>query len=490
MAGVAGGSVDIADVVVVGGGDAGLMAAIEAADLGASVILLQKNAQVGGKSDWAIGSVTAGGTSMQAAAGIEDTPEAHREDIVAWARKHGASDMPMEKLGLLIDNVPATIERLLDFGVTFSGPHPEEMHRCNRMHVFSPHPMAAVAVLGQQAIARGVRIRCDTPAESLVLDEDGGVIGVRARGRTVKARRAVILACGDYSAKAPQRKDDLPGTEFAFRPWSTGDGQFMAAEIGAATTGMEGPLRLDLRMVDWPYFRPEPFLFDHGAFIVTRSGRRVANELRLQLGADAGLEVARAVDEDLFFVLDTTIVENVATAADDSPNARDGWQTTGKLHLGTFPGIGYAYVQDVLDSGQAAYGSIAEVSATLGIDVAAFEEETGTFGSAMTGETEDAFGRPASGRAPDGGPYLVMGPGRFRVFNGQASVSCDLTMRAQRADGSHIPGLYVAGNVATRANVGYAVGGHGYGLGWALVSGGIAGKEAAALPDRDAVKVG
>jgi succinate dehydrogenase/fumarate reductase flavoprotein subunit len=467
------GSVDTVDVVVIGGGDAGLMAAIEAADLGASVILLQKNAELGGKSSWAIGSVTAGGTSLQAARGIQDTSEAHREDIIAWARKHGADSLPMEKLGLLIDNISAAVERLIEFGVTFSGPHPEEMHRCYRMHVFSPHPMAVVSLLGLRARERGVHIRCDAPAQALLTDDEGRVIGVRTRDRTVLARRAVVLATGDYSAPRPDGQG-LLGNEFAFRPWASGDGQFMAGEIGAGTEGMDLPLRLDLRMIDWPHLRPEPFLFDHGAFIVTRSGKRVANELDLN-----ALEIASKVDEDLFVVLDGALVDRLATAAEDGPHARDGWLKHDKLHLGTYPGVGYAYTRDVLDAAQAHHGSIHEIAAALDMDGDALEAEVAAFGSAMRGETPDPFGRPADGRGPDGGPYLFLGPGRYRCYNGQATVSCDLEMHALRPDGSPVPGLFVAGNSATRANVGYAVGGHGYGLGWALVSGRIAGAEAA-----------
>jgi hypothetical protein len=479
-------SVDSADVVIGGGGDAGLMAAIEAAERGSSVLLLQKNAELGGKSSWAIGSITAGGTSLQAARGIEDTPELHRQDIVAWARRHGADSMPMEKLGLLIDNIPAAVEKLIQLGVSFSGPHPEEMHTRNRMHVFSPNPMAAVSLLGQRARERGVRIRCDSPVEELVTDSEGSVIGARSRDRVALARQAVILATGDYSADASVagRPKAPPGHEYAFSPWSTGDGQFLAAAVGAETHGMDGPLRLDLRMLDWPYMRPEPFLWEHGAFAVTRSGRRFINEFELQLGAEAGLRVAQTVDEDLFVVLDAGIVAKLATAADDSPHARDGWFRLKKLHLGTFPGVGYAYMQDLLDAGQAQYGAIAEVSAALRIDGEALQAEMERFGAAMRGEALDPFGRPASGRAAAPGSCLVLGPGRFRVFNGQASASCDLRMRAQRADGSAIGGLFVAGNVATRANVGYTVGGHGYGLGWALVSGGIAGREAADMPRR------
>jgi fumarate reductase flavoprotein subunit len=208
--------------------------------------------------------------------------------------------------------------------------------------------------------------------------------------------------------------------------------------------------------------------------LVTRSGKRVANELDLR-----GLDVAMNVDEDLYVVLDAALVDRIATAADDSPHARDGWLRHGKLHLGTYPGIGYAYMQDVLDAGQAHHGTIPEIATALGINGHALQAEIAAFASAMRGDTVDPFGRPASGRVPDSGPYLVIGPGRYRCFNGQAAISCDLRMRALRPDGHPVPGLFVAGNSATRANVGYAVGGHGYGLGWALVSGRIAGTEAA-----------
>jgi hypothetical protein len=246
---------------------------------------------------------------------------------------------------------------------------------------------------------------------------------------------------------------------------------------------MDGPLRLELRMVDWPYVRPEPFLFEHGAFLVTRSGRRIANELDLR-----GLDIARTVDEDLFVVLDAALVDRLATAADDGPGARDGWLRHDKLFVSSFPRVAYAYMQDILDAGHGHHGTVDEVADALGLNGAALTAEIATFGSAMRGETTDPHGRPANGRAPDGGPYLVLGPGRYRCFNGHATISCDTEMHAVRPDGTPVPGLFVAGNCATRANVGYALGGHGYGLGWALTSGRLAGMRAAGLPDREVLR--
>jgi succinate dehydrogenase/fumarate reductase flavoprotein subunit len=47
------------DVVVIGGGGSGLAAASEAARLGAQVLLIEKNAQLGGSTAWSVGSVSA-----------------------------------------------------------------------------------------------------------------------------------------------------------------------------------------------------------------------------------------------------------------------------------------------------------------------------------------------------------------------------------------------------------------------------------------------
>ena len=76
---------DEADVVIVGGGGSGLAAAVEAASCGAQVVVLEKNAALGGTTALAIGSFTAAGTSMQRQAGIDDSPQAHDEDVAKFA---------------------------------------------------------------------------------------------------------------------------------------------------------------------------------------------------------------------------------------------------------------------------------------------------------------------------------------------------------------------------------------------------------------------
>ncbi|MBS0244808.1 MAG: FAD-dependent oxidoreductase, partial [Proteobacteria bacterium] len=67
------GAVDcVSDVVVVGGGGSGLAAAISAAKLGRSVIVLEKASSLGGSTAWSVGSVSANGTPHQRRAGVKD----------------------------------------------------------------------------------------------------------------------------------------------------------------------------------------------------------------------------------------------------------------------------------------------------------------------------------------------------------------------------------------------------------------------------------
>uniref|UniRef100_UPI0015F0AB70 FAD-dependent oxidoreductase n=1 Tax=Pseudonocardia pini TaxID=2758030 RepID=UPI0015F0AB70 len=358
------------DVVVVGGGAAGLLAAVDAAESGASVVLLEKNSEVGGKTVWSAGLVTAGGTAYQRERGIEDSVEAHRSDIVAHAERMGVLAIPgvADKLGLMIDNVTAAVDRLTALGVRFSGPHPEEIHSVFRGHQFAPGIRSAVATLAQVAADTGVRIRRDTPADAL-LTEDGAVVGVMAGGREIRAD-AVILSAGDFSAAAPGRPEP-PFAAHAYKQWSTGDGQFLAAGVGGELVGLDSMVFGALITVDEPLFFAHPHVLMSGAVVVDGSGARVADEL-----ATFGQGYADRTPHDLYLVLGGSQLATVATAADDGPIGRDGWLTTGGTHLGNLGGKGYAYVEDLVDSGIAVRAeSLAELAETLGCDPSTLQDE-------------------------------------------------------------------------------------------------------------------
>jgi succinate dehydrogenase/fumarate reductase flavoprotein subunit len=71
-----------ADVVVIGSGACGLPAAIAAREAGASVLLVEAEADIGGHAITSGGNVPlGGGTSIQKKYGIEDTPDLVFKDL-------------------------------------------------------------------------------------------------------------------------------------------------------------------------------------------------------------------------------------------------------------------------------------------------------------------------------------------------------------------------------------------------------------------------
>ena len=63
------------ELLVVGGGLAGFAAALEAAEAGVSVVLLEKMEATGGSSAMSGGCLAFAGTDLQTAEGIEDSAE-------------------------------------------------------------------------------------------------------------------------------------------------------------------------------------------------------------------------------------------------------------------------------------------------------------------------------------------------------------------------------------------------------------------------------
>src|SRR3954463_16495991 len=69
------------ELVVVGAGACGLMAAHRAARDGVEVVLLEKDTSLGCNTELASGSIPAAGTRYQKAAGIDGTPAQMADDI-------------------------------------------------------------------------------------------------------------------------------------------------------------------------------------------------------------------------------------------------------------------------------------------------------------------------------------------------------------------------------------------------------------------------
>jgi len=208
-----------ADVLVLGGGPAGTWAALAAAGTGARVVLADKGfvgtsgaAAAGGNNLWYVPDE---GDQRERAVLAREERGAHLTDR-AWLRRL----------------VAETWDRVGDLEA-WGYPYPTDpAGRLRRSSLQGPEYMR---LMRRQVLRAGVTVLDQSPAQGLVQDADGVVVGAtgvqRQRGNapwTVRAG-AVVLATGGCAF--------LSGA-LGCNP-DTGDGHLMAAELGAELSGME-----------------------------------------------------------------------------------------------------------------------------------------------------------------------------------------------------------------------------------------------------------
>src|SRR3990170_2044038 len=182
---------DRCDLLVVGGGVAGLAAALTAADAGAEVLVLAKGPVQVTTSYLAQGGIAA-------AVGEDDDPRLHAEDAV----RAGRGLCRPSAVDLLIEDAPDRVDELRRRGVDFdSGFSLEGGHSRSRvLHCDGAATGAHVArVLGRQ-VARHSRIRVAQGERAVSLRTVGGrCVGAVTSSRALAAR-AVLLATGGDAA--------------------------------------------------------------------------------------------------------------------------------------------------------------------------------------------------------------------------------------------------------------------------------------------------
>jgi len=171
---------EITDVVVIGSGFAGLAAAIEAHNAGASVIILEKMSAPGGNSIISDGGIAAAGTAMQKKAGIEDSSELMYHDML----KAG--------LGLnhpeLVRQVTEKSNEVFQWSIDYLG-----VEYLDRVDMFGGHSVprcyTAIGVSGSTIIKKqisklselGIKVRTRAFFKSFIKSADSRVCGVLVR---------------------------------------------------------------------------------------------------------------------------------------------------------------------------------------------------------------------------------------------------------------------------------------------------------------------
>ena len=234
------------DVVVIGAGGAGLVAAIEAKLNGAqNVAVLEKMAFAGGNTLISGGEYAAPNNWIQEKEGIKDSPDTFYNDIL----KGGDNEGDPKLVRVLADNALDGAKWLRDYvNVSFE----------DRQLFFGGHsvkrslvPKDATGVemikkLLAKADELGIKVYYETPAKELIMDKDR-VVGVKAASETTEytfnAKNGVIIASGGFGSNVQMRmkynKDIDESILSTNTVGITGDGIEMAQKIGAKTEDMQ-----------------------------------------------------------------------------------------------------------------------------------------------------------------------------------------------------------------------------------------------------------
>lgn len=290
---------EIIDVVVVGSGFAGLTAAIEARNAGASIAVLEKMKAAGGNSIISDGGIAAPDTEIQKKYGIVDSPDIMYEDMM----KSGLGINYPELVRVVVENASDVFQWSVDYlGVEYLdridifGGH--SVHRC-----YTAKNVTGATIIKKQMDKMselGIEVRFKSYLKNIVINLNGRVCGIvvredydykdpeKGRDKYIKAEKGVILATGGFGADVDFRSSqDTRLTEnigTTNKPFATSEIIKESIRIGAM------PVQLShIQLGPWaspdeagygvgPQFS-EYIVFQYGIIVDPATGRRFVNEL-------------------------------------------------------------------------------------------------------------------------------------------------------------------------------------------------------------------
>lgn len=455
------------DLVIVGGGGAGLAAGIMARKAGASVMVLEADTKLGGATALSSGVMYASGTSIQRARGIEDTPDAMFHYVMTLA---GWECDPRIMRVMSEESGPA-LEWLLTLGVQF----PPDYLVCSGVEeVPRGHPSVDLALsLINAAGAAGVETALDTRVDSLLV-EDGRVVGVSAGGYELRAG-AVIVTTGGFG-NSPEMIENFFPTAAAHGDWTyavhmdapfiVGDGIKLGQGVGAAIVGEDTGLLLPTSgLGKWIEAFLPPWIV-----MVNTLGHRFIDESAPY--AVSGYLMNAQPEKRAFAIFDEPTLEN----------ASQDMRFADPYHSGTaMPTWEYNLLRQSIADGRVTQAdSLAELAGKIGVDAQTLTATVDRYNDDADKGCDSQFFKQMDTRFPLRTAPFYAREVRACVI-GQTGAGLNINGDAQVLDDHErvIPGLYAAGEVLGCA-VGKRYSGGGMGICNAMVFGRIAGTQASA----------
>ena len=237
------------EVAIIGGGGAGLAAAVSAHQNGAKVLLVEKMPNVGGNTIISGSAFNAVDPKRQSAQGIEDSVEKHFQQTYEGGDKQGDPEL----VRVLVENAYPTIEWLESLGMKFT----DKVFTV--LGALWPRSHKPVEPLGTGYVNTfmnyinehkdDITVLTEVEAKELLVNADGAVTGFLAEGKngkiTVNAKNGVIVATGGFGANVEMRDQyntiwpKLTNIKTTNHRGATGDGIIMAEKVNASIVQME-----------------------------------------------------------------------------------------------------------------------------------------------------------------------------------------------------------------------------------------------------------
>lgn len=459
------------EVVIVGGGGAGMTAALFAHAAGASVIVLEADKKLGGATQYSGGVIYAAGTSVQREKGIIDTPEAMFDYVMtlnAWQTRPDITRVFAERSA-------QSVELLKSLGASYEWVVKSGVDTVPRGHCTVGAGDTVARALIQAVGAKGIETVLNTRVERLLI-EDGAVVGVHAAGMDLRSR-AVIITTGGFGNSPGMRAKYFPSVAqhgdivyavHSDAPFILGDGIKLGEAVGAAITGHDTGLMLPsaglIPNVVEAFLPPWTTLVnEHGKrFMPENSPYAVSGYL---INEQPGAHAWAIFDEK-------TMIEGTQDKRFSDPyHTGEVSQTWDEMLIRKHVATGRIKTAHALE----------DLADAIHVDRIALAETLRRYNA----DAREGRDREWEKTAPKYFP--VETPPFFAVevcasVIGQTSAGLDIDTRARVRDtrGRTIPGLFAAGEVLGCVQ-GRRYSGGGMGLGNALTFGRIAGQEAASF---------
>lgn len=477
-----------AQIGVIAAGPSGLAAAVQAAQMGAEVVVLEKAAAVGGAANMGMGPLGIG-THYQKEQMIDISVEKAFNMFMDYT--HYNVDARLIKR--YFSQSGETIEWLEDMGVEFEGAFRYFPQSEATWHIVKTDqgigPRAASFMnraLYQTALELGVTVLLEHPVKS-VLKEDGKVVGILAsdpNGEEVRVNCPAAIICTGGAGANKKMIKELVGLEhgkelFNFAiPGIMGDGLKMAWEAGADQLPVRIEMAADLGGGE-PTTAGVTNIMKQPNLLVNKFGKRIMNEDFMQNTTYLSNAANHQMDKTCFSIVDTSIVKyyikngvDVTSLVTPDPDVSDFYEGINML----------------LENGSSNYfvaDTIEELAEKAGIDIENLKATVDEYNYFCDTRDLEFYKDPKYLRPLFKPPYYAAAihPGGYGTVGG---VRINENCEACDSRFMPIPGLYCAG--ADSCNIyddSYMFLLPGNSMGYAVNTGRIAGMSAAEYVSRE-----